>query len=173
MKNLELKLFVELMKNSRRSDKELSKELGVSAATVKRLITKLEKEGYIKEYTIIPDFTKLGFEIMSVTFAKIKNETSKNELDTTRKKIRQIFDKDPPPSILSMTGMGIDSNRVFLAVHRDYGEYSQLVRGIKQHPQMEVTSVKSFLIDLSDQSHFRPFTFSTLAKYLLKNAPQE
>lgn len=173
MRSLELRLLVELMKNSRRSDRELSKELGVSPATIKRLVKKLEKDGYIKEYTVIPDFNKLGFEIMSITFAKTKDEVSKNELEDTRKRIWKIFDENPPPSIMTMNGMGRDSNRVFLAVHRDYGEYSQLVKGIKQHPLMEVLGVKSFLIDLADQSHFRPFTFSGLAKYLLKHVPQE
>ena len=173
MRSLELKLLVELMKNSRRSDRELAKELEVSPATIKRLIKKLEIEGYIKEYTIVPDFTKLGFEIMSITFAKIRDHVSKHELEDTRKKVWGILDENPPPSIMSMSGMGIDSNRVFLAVHRNYGEYSQLVRGIKQHPLMEVLGVKSFLIDLTDQSHFRPFTFSELAKYLLKYTPQE
>jgi hypothetical protein len=74
---------------------------------------------------------------------------------------------------MAMSGMGIDANRVFLAVHRDYGEYSQLIRGIKQHPFVEVLGVKSFLIDLENQNHLRPFTFSRLVKYLLKHVPQE
>jgi len=59
MKNVEWKLISELMKDSRRSDRELAQAIGVSQPTVSRTIKKLEKEGYIKEYTIIPDFHKL------------------------------------------------------------------------------------------------------------------
>jgi DNA-binding Lrp family transcriptional regulator len=161
------------MKNSRRSDREISKELGVSQPTVSRIVKKLEKEGYIKEYTIIPDFTKLGFEIVSITFAKIKEEATKEELERIRVRIRKILEEQPLPSLMAMSGMGLDSNRVFVAVHRNYAEYSQLIRGIKQHPLIEVLATKSFLIDLADKSHFRPFTLAGIAKYLLKNMPQE
>ena len=45
MKDVELKLISELMKNSRRSDRELAKTIGVSQPTVSRLIRKLEKNG--------------------------------------------------------------------------------------------------------------------------------
>jgi hypothetical protein len=44
MKNIELKLISELMKNSRRSDRELAKAIGVSQPTVSRLIKKLENQ---------------------------------------------------------------------------------------------------------------------------------
>lgn len=64
MKNVELKLISELMKNSRRSYRELAKAVGVSQPTVSRTLKKLEKEGYIKEYTMIPDFLKLGCGIV-------------------------------------------------------------------------------------------------------------
>jgi DNA-binding Lrp family transcriptional regulator len=50
---LDLKLIAELMKNSKQSDRELAKKLGVSQPTVTRTRTRLEKEGYIKEYTLI------------------------------------------------------------------------------------------------------------------------
>ena len=64
MKDVELRLISELMKNSRRSDRELAKATGVSQPTISRMIKKLEKERIIKEYTMIPDFVKLGYEIM-------------------------------------------------------------------------------------------------------------
>jgi DNA-binding Lrp family transcriptional regulator len=53
VKDIELRLIAELMKNSRRSDRELTKIIGVSQPTVSRTIKRLDKEGYIKEYTAI------------------------------------------------------------------------------------------------------------------------
>jgi DNA-binding Lrp family transcriptional regulator len=49
MKDIERRLISELMKNSRRSDRELAKALGTSQPTITR--GKLEREGIIKEYT--------------------------------------------------------------------------------------------------------------------------
>jgi DNA-binding Lrp family transcriptional regulator len=74
MKNIELRLISELMKNSRRSDRELAKALGVSQPTVSRTIKRLEEEGYIKEYTMIPDFSKLGYEIMGITSLNVEEK---------------------------------------------------------------------------------------------------
>jgi len=67
VKDVELKLVSELIKNSRRSDRELARVLGLSQPTVGRMIKKLEKEGVIQEYTMIPDMTKLGIEIVAIT----------------------------------------------------------------------------------------------------------
>ena len=66
-----LKLVSEMLKNSKKSDRELAGILGVSQPTVSRTRARIEKE-YIKTYTIIPDFEKLGYQIMAFTFAKTK-----------------------------------------------------------------------------------------------------
>jgi DNA-binding Lrp family transcriptional regulator len=63
LKDVELKLVAELMKNSRRSDRELAKVLKVCKATVTRIRSNLEKEGYLREYSAVPDFVKLGFSL--------------------------------------------------------------------------------------------------------------
>lgn len=76
MKTIELKLISELMKNSRRSDRELAKALDVSQPTISRLIKKLEKEKYIKEYTIMPDSHKLGYELAAFTLVELKKGLS-------------------------------------------------------------------------------------------------
>jgi DNA-binding Lrp family transcriptional regulator len=78
MRSVELKLICELLKDSRRSDRELAKTIGVSQTTVSRLIKKLEKQKNFQEYTVIPDFNKLGYEILALTFIKLKgNLTTK------------------------------------------------------------------------------------------------
>ncbi len=45
------KLLLELLKNSHRSDRQLAREMGTSQPTVTRMRNKLEKNGWIKEYT--------------------------------------------------------------------------------------------------------------------------
>jgi DNA-binding Lrp family transcriptional regulator len=73
------------MKNSRRCDRELAKAIGVSQPTTTRLRTKLEKEGYIKEYTVIPNFSKIGYTIMALNFFKLEPKLTKNEIEGFRK----------------------------------------------------------------------------------------
>jgi DNA-binding Lrp family transcriptional regulator len=167
MKDIELRLISELMKNSRRSDRELAKVLGVSQPTVSRTLKKLEKEGVIKEYTMIPDFTKLGFEIMSIDFAKLKESFSEEKLKEIRKQVRQTLLKEPESAIVGMTGIGCNADRVIVAFHEDYSTYTEALKKIKQHPLVEVEEIKSFLIDLNDRSQYLPLTFSSLADYII------
>jgi DNA-binding Lrp family transcriptional regulator len=61
-------LLYELMINSKRSDRELAKAVKVSQPTITRIRKSLEKLGYIREYTVIPDLQKIGFEIAALTF---------------------------------------------------------------------------------------------------------
>jgi DNA-binding Lrp family transcriptional regulator len=74
LKDVEIRIVAELMKNSRRSDREIALAVGVSQPTVSRTIEKLEKEGVIKEYTMIPDFSRLGYEIMGSTQFELREE---------------------------------------------------------------------------------------------------
>lgn len=69
MKDIELRLISELVKNSRRSDRELARVLRVSQLTVTRTRARLEKEGMI-DYGGIPNLAKLGYEIIAVVFGK-------------------------------------------------------------------------------------------------------
>jgi Lrp/AsnC family transcriptional regulator for asnA, asnC and gidA len=85
MKDIELKLVSELMKNSRRSDRELARTLGISQPTVTRIRTRLEKEGFVKEYTMIPGFSKLGFSIISIVFARFREPISERKIEEARK----------------------------------------------------------------------------------------
>jgi len=68
LKDVQVRLISELMKNSCRSDRELAKAIGVSQPTVSRIKAKLKKEGYVSEYTIIPDFNKIGYHLFALTF---------------------------------------------------------------------------------------------------------
>lgn len=89
MKEAELKLISELMKNSRQSDRELAKAIGVSQPTVTRMRTRLEKEGIIKEYTAIPNFARLGYQIMAVTLAKLEAPATAEVVERTMEIARE------------------------------------------------------------------------------------
>jgi DNA-binding Lrp family transcriptional regulator len=168
LKDVELRLVAELIKNSRRSDRDLAKLLAVSQPTITRARSRLEKEGVIKECTTIPDYVTLGFQIMSVTFVKLKSPMSEDALKNVGKIAQAMLKENPTPTILAMTGLGCDADRVVIAFHRDYSEYETFSRELRSHPALTVEDVRSFLINLSDKSNFQCLTFSSLADYLLR-----
>jgi DNA-binding Lrp family transcriptional regulator len=173
MKDVELKLIAELMKNSRRSDRELARTIGVSQPTVSRMIQRLNKGGYVREYTIIPDFVKLGFKIMSLTFAKLTGPTSLQVLEETRKDFRKMLDEAPSAYILGLAGEGLDAERTIVAFHRSYSDYTIFMKGIKRHPLVKVEELRSFMVDLTDKTQFQPLTFSALANFIAEMAKRK
>jgi DNA-binding Lrp family transcriptional regulator len=173
MKDAELKLICELMKNARRSDRELAKAIGSSQPTVSRMIKRLEKEGIIKEYTMIPDFHKLGFEIAAVTFLKFVKELSGEEKDELRGYSRGIEKERSEAILVAMNGMGLGYDRVFISFHKDYSSFVKAMNDVKTFPYVDPAHIESFLIDLTDEEHFQSPTLSAIANYLLKTKEEK
>ena len=166
MKDFERRLVSELMKNCRRSDRELAKVLGVSQPTVLRNLQKLEKEGIIKEYTMVPDFTKLGYTLLVVTLVKLKKYLSKDELEKARKSAKESIESNLN-FIMLERGMGMGYDGVFLSFHKDYASFTEHKKWLTQFDYLEISDIQSFLINLEDEIRYRPLTFSTLAKHIL------
>lgn len=173
MKDVEWKLISELAKDSRRSDKQLAKTVGCSQPTVSRMIKKLETEGYVKEYTIIPDFQKLGYELLAFTFLKYEKQPTKEELDKLRERGRQLEKESTVSTILIMNGSGLGANRVIVSLHKDYSSYAAFTRLMKQLNTYNVSLVDSFLVSTGDKTHSRPLTFMSLAERILNMKEKE
>ncbi len=159
------------MKNSRKSDRELAKLIGVSQPTVTRIRLKLQKEGYIKEYTTIPDFQKLGFQMVSFTLVKFENYVSEDAVKEARKELRKMLSSENLSTILTMRGMGAGADYIIVAFHESYDAYLRLIDLIRQ-PFIPVKEARTFIASLAE-SHFRPLTFSTLAEYVAKMKTKE
>jgi len=166
VKDVELKLICELLKNSRRSDRELAKTLGVSQPTVSRTLKRLEKEGYIKEYTIVPDFLKLGYHIMGVTLIKHADPADKDKSAEIRKTVVEIKKQNPHAALMAVNGMGLGKDRLFITFYEDYPAYSKAMELTKNIPHVEVHGVDSFLVDLNDKSNYRVLSMAAIASHL-------
>jgi len=170
LKDVELKVVSELMKNSRRSDRELAHTIGVSQPTVARAIASLKKQGVIREYTMIPDFKKLGYALASLTFVRLDTTLTRAEIQ----KAREITAKElcrgcPSEIVLFERGIGMNFNGVIIAFHKDYASYTKLRDKIKGYDFVDQLRTDSFMIDLKDEVHYRYVTFSTLAQNLLES----
>lgn len=171
MRHVELRLVAELMKNSRRSDRELAKTIGTSQPTVSRMIKRLEKEGIIKEYTAIPDFRKLGFEIMAIIMFKLRG-ISDEELEELHRAARELDKQERRPYLLIMDGHGLGKDLVLISFHKTYSDYASYVESAKELARskmkayMNMDDLEGFLIDLNYENHYQPITFSKMAAYL-------
>jgi DNA-binding Lrp family transcriptional regulator len=166
LKEIEVRIIAELMKNSRRSDRELAKAVGVSQPTISRTIKKLEKEGMIKEYTMIPDFKRLGYEIMGVSFIKTGEALKENEEAELRKAVVEFEKKQPYASLMAVNGSGIGKDRMFITFYKDYAAYTEAMRSTKNLPNVSAQSLDSFLVDLNDENNYRLLTLKQLARHI-------
>jgi len=167
MKEIERKLFCELVKNCRRSDKELAHDVGCSQPTVTRARRKLEKEGYIKEYTVIPDFHKLGYELLSLTFVKLRKGLDREGVNKARKIAQEGLPKTPFTVIMMERGRGLGYDGVVLSLHKNYTSHTKLMKRLRQFTFLDISTIDSFIVSLGDEVHYRPLTMAPLAKHLL------
>ena len=131
-----LKLLFEMIKNSHRSDRELAKSLGVSQPTVTRKRAILEKEGYTKEYTIVPNFVKLGYDFLAVTFLSFA-EDRPELFDKARE-----WTKSQPSVLFAADGGGFGMNSIMVSVHKSYSDYSRLLTKLRQDWQPNLRQIE-------------------------------
>jgi DNA-binding Lrp family transcriptional regulator len=172
LKEIELKLISELMKNSHRSDKELAKAIGTSQPTVSRMRKRLEKEEYIKEYTMIPNFTKIGYKIMAITFA-LSQSLDKEEAQKTQKILAESVKDKQFEFIMLERGDGLGFDGVIISLHKDYASYLKVSEWLRQFDFLEVKRTSSFLINLEDEVRYRPLTLSAIAKLIRLQAKRK
>ena len=170
LKERELKILSQLMKNSRQSDREVAHKLKVSQPTVSRTRAKLEKQGYIKEYTMIPDFSKLGYKIMALTFG-LSRTLSEEEAEGVTKNLLDHIKDERFGLVMLRRGLGLGFDGVIITYHKDYASHQRFLRWLRQtFPKdlLDVEKLASFLIDLDDKVTHLPFTLSLLAYELLQ-----
>lgn len=72
---LDLAILNLLRQDGRMTVKDISDQLDRRRATVHNRIAKMEENGTIKGYTVIPDFSKLGFHITVYILAAVHQQT--------------------------------------------------------------------------------------------------
>jgi DNA-binding Lrp family transcriptional regulator len=173
MKNNELRLISELVRNSRKSDRELARIIGVSQPTVTRMRTRLEKEGIIREYTMLPDFTKLGYELLVFTFLKYERPPSEEQYTEIGKEALALQEKSASSTIIVADGIGLGSDRIIVTLHRDYSTYSGYTRDMSKLSAYKISYVGNFIVSLRDLRSAGLLTFSNLAARIPKLRKEE
>ena len=170
LKDIDLKILFELMKNSKTSDRKLAKKIDVSQPTVTRRRARLEKEGLL-DYTAIPDFKKLGFQIMAFSFSKWTPEALaelKPEVEFAGQ-LQRFFSRFPNVIFATTGGSGLGGmDSASISVHRNYGDYAKFMNEIRREWGKYVAAFDSFIFSLQEDV-VRPITFKYLGEYINEN----
>jgi len=158
MRKREIQVLIELLKNSKMSDREIAKKLNTAQSTITRTRKRLEKK-IIKTYTALPDLSKLDIKLSSVTFGKC-NRSKKDII----KCLGALSDKYPR-IIFTGEGEGMGNTCMVVSLHKDFndftkfkGEFRSWCKGIKD-------AIESFLIP---SNSFQTFNLSKTVESLIK-----
>jgi len=162
-KNLLEKLLFELVKNSKRSDRELAKVLGVSQPTITRARTRLEQEKFIRQYTVFPDFAKIGFELVAYNFITLKPSQS-SDLEKMQK-MRIGWARDNSSVIFEVGGEGLRANILMISIHRNYTDFASFIAKYRTDWANYLQDLKSFIISIPNRSLVvKDLSFNDLGK---------
>ena len=150
MKKREKELLSILLRNSKLSDREIAKKLKTSQSTITRTRHKLERSGIIKSYVTIPNFKKVGVQVMAVTFGKA-NASAENIL----KKVHAFMQKHPN-IMFAATGEGMGMTGAMVSLHTDFSRYTDFIREFRASLDGDIMDLQSFIIpvDRIDRLNF-------------------
>lgn len=163
LKDIDYKILAQLIKNSRLSDRQIAKILGVSQPTVTRRRTILERERLL-DFTAVPDLKKLGFEILAFTCANWKHENYPDE----RTEETKAFLSKHPNVIFVSTGRGLTADRITVSVHKNYADYYTFMQELRQEWGSYVGKIDSFIVSLQSDTILRNLAFKYLADVMKK-----
>jgi len=160
-----MKVLYELLKNSKKSDRDLAKTLNSSQPTVTRIRKKLERMGYITEYTVVPNLVKIGFELVAFTFMNILRRDEKT--GETNKKLAGKAHKwiaENPKILFGAGGEGMrGKNCMMVTIHKDFTDYSQFISDFRTRWSKNIKDIDSFIVPLGGRIP-RAFSFRYLER---------
>jgi DNA-binding Lrp family transcriptional regulator len=171
IKDIDYRILAELLKNSNQTDRGLAKALGVSQPTVTRRITSLEKE-HLWEYSIVPDFAKLGYDIVAFTFVRY-NTAEYAKLGGPEKVgavAHEVVSKNSCV-IFASSGTGLGMTRVSVSIHKDYADYVKYKETVEKKLGAAIAQMETFFVSLSSDKVIKKLGFKQLADDLPKSKP--
>jgi len=152
-----LGLLSELIKNSRQTDRNLAKILGMSQPSVTRNRKTLERE-VIRQYTAIPNLTYLDFEIAALTFF-----STRNSLQAFTDKVSEWTEKQPSV-LFASTGQGIESTAFMVSVHKDYTSFAKFQHDFRTECSEHLQDHKTFILSPKADIILKHFSLNSLVE---------
>lgn len=151
-------LLLEYLKDSNRTDRQMAKIVGVSQPTLFRMRNRLLKEGLVRHFSAIPDFAKMGYEIMAFSFVKFNMEQVM-EIEEKAKEWTQSH----PEIIFSSRAEGMGMDAITISLHKNYAEFTNFLTENKNIGRHFIAEVDYILVDLGGNV-IKPLSFKYLAE---------
>lgn len=137
---IDRKLLIELLMNSKRSFREIAKSIGVSPATVINHIQRLESGGVIHDYSVRLDHERLGYELTVVTEIIV----SKGKLLETDAEIAKISNVC---AVYDITG---ETDAMVVAKFKSRSDLSDFTKKLLSMPYVERTNTHVVLTTVKE-----------------------
>jgi len=118
----------------------------------------LVREGWVRQFTVVPGFAKLGFRIAALSFfeSRLKKESGENGGLAALSKPSVVFAAE-------CSGMGMDC--FVVSLHRSYSDYVDFVRELRLEGGDGLKMADSIIVSL-EESVIKPFSLKDLAETL-------
>jgi len=138
--DLDRKILREVVKDSKRSYRELARRLNVAVTTVINRIEKMEEMEIINGYTVRIDYEKLGYELTVLTEISV----SKGKLLEMEKEIAKM---PPVCAVYDVTGL---TDAMVIAKFRNRKELSDFTKSLLSMPFIERTNTHVVLTTVKE-----------------------
>jgi len=166
LKPLDHGILFELMKNARRSDRELAKILAVSQPTITRRRNSLEKSGLIENYTLIPRWAKLGYSLMAIILVRIRVGAPGNHEARYQEVLSRAAEwLTNQPNILmagGCRGTGVES--FMISIHKTYADFDEFMNDCRLKLGDLVEIVQFIIVNLAGREVLKPLNPAYLAE---------
>ena len=163
LKDIDYQILFELMKNSKTSDRQLARRIGVSQPTITRRRAGLEKE-LIDGYTSIPKWDKFGYEIFAITLVKSKSSlASKEKYDLVRKRgVEWLMNRH---NIIMAGGCrGDGTNAFMISIHKNYTDLDDFMREFNLELGDTLDDTNTIIVNLAGKDLIKPLHLKYLAE---------
>ncbi|ALL00693.1 Transcriptional regulator, AsnC family [Pyrodictium delaneyi] len=143
----DLKLIRLLAKDSRRSIRDLARELGLAGSTVHARLRRLVENRVIKRFTILPDYDALGYNVTAIVLLQVEGGKI---LDAG-----EYIARDP--SVMAVYDITGDYDLAVIAKFRNVNELDRFLKKINRLPYVR-RSVTSLVLRSIKEDFVSPLT---------------
>jgi DNA-binding Lrp family transcriptional regulator len=158
-----VRLLEELLNDSCRSDRELGRALGVSQPTVSKMKKELLEKGLIHGFTVLPNFHKIGYELMAITLVKTNPPLTSTKDRQKHHKLLKNWMREQPNVVFCSYCRGLGFDGLIISFHKSYNDFDQFILVHNRDWGHLLGDVKSLLVNVDEDQAVKPFSFKCLA----------
>lgn len=113
-------------------------------------------------YTVIPEFKELGFNILAFNFFHYNHEIRSPSRKEEREELIEEHLEKHPNIVFGSSGQGLGYEGLSISVHKDFDDLRAFAEVIEEEWANWITNINSFVVSLEDDNIIRSFSFKHL-----------